>query len=69
MNRLSKLIKATRDLGPAKVWLFARYQAGLRSGHYRRMTPSSRDRYNGSAGLPVYSRFPQADDAQQPGSV
>lgn len=65
MNRLSKLIKATRDLGPAKVWLFARYQAGLRSGHYRRMTPSSRDRYNGSAGLPVYSRFPQVSQHQR----
>ncbi len=65
MNPLSKLIKATRDLGTAKLWLFARYQAGLRSGHYRRMTPSSRDRFGGTPGLPGYSRFPQVSQSQR----
>ncbi len=64
MNPMSKLIKAIRDLGPAKLWLFALYQVGLRSGHYRRMTPSSRDPYNVTPELPPYSRFPQVSLSQ-----
>ena len=58
-------MKAMRDLGPEKLWLFAQYQAGLRSGHYRRMTPSSRDRFGGTPGLPPYSRFPRFGQPQR----
>lgn len=65
MNPLSKIMKAFRDLGPAKLWLFTQYQAGLRSGHYRRMTPSSRDHFDGTPGLPTYRRFPRVSQSHR----
>ncbi len=59
-----KLIKAIRELGLSKLWLYARYQAGLRSGYYRRVTPSRRDDFDGSPGLPPFSAFPQVSQAE-----
>lgn len=58
-----KLIKAMRDLGLSKLWLYARYQIGLRSGYYRQMTPSRRDDFDGSPGLAPYAAFPQVSQA------
>jgi len=69
MNPLSKLIKSLRDLGPEKLWLFAQYQAGLRSGHYLRMTPCIRSSYDGKPGLPPYQHFPQASQSQVDQSI
>jgi hypothetical protein len=65
MNLLTKLLKALRDLGPVKLWLFAQYQAGLRSGHFQRVTPSRRDPFEGTPGLAPVAQFPQVSQAQQ----
>ncbi len=40
LNRLHLGLKALRELGPRQLSLYALYQVGLRSGHYRRVTPS-----------------------------
>ena len=65
MNPLTKLLKALRDLGAEKLLLFAQYQAGLRSGHFRRLTPSRRDSFDGTPGLPPLAHFPRVSQAQQ----
>ena len=39
LNRLYLGLKALRELGPGQLSLYALYQLGLRSGHYRRVTP------------------------------
>jgi hypothetical protein len=44
MSRILKRVhlgfKALRELGPLQLSLYALYQLGLRSGHYRRVTPT-----------------------------
>jgi hypothetical protein len=65
MNVFKKLVKAVRDLGPSKLSLYGQYQAGLRSGHYRRVLPSRRDDFEGQPGLPPFGHFPQVSQAQQ----
>jgi hypothetical protein len=65
MNRLKKTIKALRDLGLKKLWLYALYQLGLRSGHYRRAIPAERSRFDGDAGLPPCQEFPTPPKNQQ----
>jgi hypothetical protein len=40
LNRLPLGLKALRQLGLRQLSLYAIYQLGLRSGHYRRVTPS-----------------------------
>ena len=42
LHRLSLGLKALRQLGPLQLSLYTLYQLGLRSGHYRRVTPSPR---------------------------
>lgn len=51
MKRFWLAVKAWRELGYESVGLYALYRLGLRSGHYRRMTPDSPRR----AILPVSS--------------
>jgi hypothetical protein len=38
MNRIQLVFKALQELGPGLLLLYARYQAGLRTGWYRRQT-------------------------------
>ncbi|HOM67552.1 MAG: Heparinase II/III-like protein [Chloroflexi bacterium ADurb.Bin120] len=59
-----KLIKALRQLGFTKLWCFARYQVGLRSGHYRRATPSRREGDVGIPGLAPLEHFPQVSQEE-----
>ena len=40
MNQFEKSLKSLYQLGPTQTGLYALYQLGLRSGHYRRVTPS-----------------------------
>jgi len=40
MNKLTLVLKAARELGIRKLLCFGRYKLGLKSGHYRRMTPA-----------------------------
>mgnify|MGYP001027532243 CR=1 FL=1 len=42
LNRLTTGFKALRELGMRQLSLYAVYQLGLRSGHYRRATPPPR---------------------------
>jgi hypothetical protein len=65
MNVIKNRLKAVRDLGPSKLSLYVQYQAGLRSGHYRRVLPSRRDDFEGQPGLPPYPHFPEVSLAQQ----
>jgi hypothetical protein len=65
MKTVSKLFKAVHDLGPSKLSLYGQYQAGLLSGHYRRVLPSRRDDFEGQLGLTPYPHFPQVSQAQQ----
>jgi hypothetical protein len=60
-----KFFKALRALGFKKVWFYARYQAGLRSGYYRRMTPSVSDKFAGSPGLAPYEAYPRLTQAER----
>ena len=39
MNRLKKLVQSIKELGIEPLWLYGRYQIGLRSGFYRKKTP------------------------------
>ena len=39
IRKLSTALKAARQLGLSQTALYARYQLGLRSGSYRRLTP------------------------------
>ncbi|MCB2214225.1 heparinase II/III family protein [bacterium] len=59
MNPLTKVIKSIRQLGFAKVWQYAVYQIGLRTGHYQRLMPSRRSNYQGSPSIPPLSHFPE----------
>jgi hypothetical protein len=61
-NRI-KLTRAIRELGISKLWLYALYQAGLRSGHYRRVTPSRRDEFDGKPSLPPIAHFPHVSQS------
>lgn len=41
MNRVTLVLTALRELGPRQLGLYARYQIGLRSGYYRRLTQAA----------------------------
>jgi len=64
MHNLKVLTKAIRELGVNKLVHYARYQLGLISGHYRRLTPSRRSNYSGGVGLPPYAHFPDVAATQ-----
>jgi hypothetical protein len=59
MNSIRKAIKAIHDLGISKTWFYALYQIGLRTRHYRRVTPTLRDLFVGKPGIGPYPSFPQ----------
>jgi hypothetical protein len=59
MNSLVKTLKSIRQLGPGKLWRYGLYQFGLRSGHYRRMTPNRRSNYAGKPSLAPIGQFPE----------
>ena len=59
MNAIVKTFKIIRDLGLPKLWLYASYQWGLRSGALRRATPSQRISYGGEPSLPPYENIPK----------
>lgn len=61
MNQFVKYLKSIRYLGLPKLWHYACYQIGLRSGHYRRVTPNLRQDYDGVPGLPPLVDFPQVN--------
>lgn len=65
MDQITKGFKAIRELGLTKIWCYSLYQLGLRSGHYRRMTPKQRDLYRSEPALPPVAHFPQIPAAQQ----
>ena len=65
MKTFNKLFKAAQELGFTKLWCYGKYALGLRSGHYRRVTPSRRSDYSGSPGLPPYQEFPQVSPGQK----
>lgn len=64
MNPLMKAIKTLRDLGITKVWQYAIYKLGLRTGHYRRATPAGRTETTGKPGLPPIAAYPHFSEAQ-----
>ena len=64
MNPLTKSLKALRYLGLRKVWRYTLYRIGLQTGHYRRLTPSDRDAYQGQPALPPITSFPAISEEQ-----
>jgi len=64
MNRIEKSLKSLNQLGPTQTGLYALYQLGLRSGHYRRMTPSVLSGPVSAPTLGPISHFPDLPPAQ-----
>ena len=64
MNQITKTFKSLRQLGLTKTGLYALYQLGLRSGHYRRLTPSVRSGPVSAPTLPPLAHFPEIPQAQ-----
>ncbi|MBG0785767.1 MAG: alginate lyase family protein [Anaerolineaceae bacterium] len=64
MNPLTKAIKTLHDLGFSKVWRYGVYQFGLRTGHYRRATPTGKVEMPGKPGLPPIASYPPVSEAQ-----
>ena len=52
LTRLPAAFSALRQLGPARSFWYGVYQAGLRSGHYRRISPSGGDETSGRLNPP-----------------
>ncbi len=59
VSPINNYLKALQHLGLRKLWLYALYQIGLRTGHYRRATPSKPDSYQGTPALAPYATFPK----------
>ena len=64
MNAFIKAYKIIRDLGLPKLWFYASYQWGLRSGAVRRATPNQSSAYAGSPSLPPYPAFPKISPSE-----
>lgn len=64
MNAVEKTIKALHNLGWRKLWFYALYRVGLRTGHYRRVTPASPDPDQGKPALAPYATFPSIPSDQ-----
>jgi hypothetical protein len=64
LNPLTKLFKSLTQLGLTKMSLFGRYQLGLRTGHYRRVTPSERSGPVSAPTLAPIAAFPDVPTAQ-----
>ncbi|MCD4751860.1 MAG: heparinase II/III family protein [Anaerolineaceae bacterium] len=55
MNRFKKLVQSIKELGIEPLWLYGRYQIGLRSGLFRKKTPIHASSIINSTGLlPLY---------------
>jgi hypothetical protein len=64
LNPIKKSLKALYQLGLKKIWFYTLYQVGLQTGHYRRMTPSYPECYNGEPALAPFSGFPSHSQKQ-----
>ncbi|MBG0771658.1 MAG: hypothetical protein H0S82_08110, partial [Anaerolineaceae bacterium] len=64
MNRIEKSLKSLTQLGPTQTGLYALYRLGLRSGHYRRVTPSVLSGPVSAPTLGPISHFPDLPPAQ-----
>ena len=67
-RRLSVAIKALRELGLAPLGLYAVYQIGLTTGHYRRQLSSSQKRLeqlNSASALKIYPCLPGLPDRDE----
>ena len=61
MNRFKKLIQSIKELGIQPLWLYGRYQIGLRSGFIQKKTPIHVSSIFNSIGLlPLFS-IPEGD--------
>ena len=65
MNPIVKAIKAIRELGLSKLWQYALYQVGLRSGYYRWGSANQHTGLTSIPGLLPYARFPSIPDEQR----
>ncbi len=61
MKTYLKIFHALRELGLRKLWHYGRYQIGLRSGYYRRVTPNRKGDYPGEPGLPPLTHIPHVN--------
>ncbi|MFW5714340.1 MAG: hypothetical protein ACOCYU_06700, partial [Brevefilum sp.] len=65
MNLLTKSLKALQYLGLRKLWFYTIYRVCLKTGHYRRATPSQFDDFNGSPSLDPYATYPSPSREQK----
>jgi hypothetical protein len=65
MNPIIKAVKALQELGWKKIWYYALYQIGLRSGHYLRTMPVTHEPFGGAPALAPYPQFPHISEGQQ----
>ena len=59
MNPFEKSLKAVRELGLQKLLFFGLYKFGLRTGHYRRLTPTWQDSSSVNPALQTFQKAPQ----------
>ena len=64
LNPLTKTLKSLNQLGLTQTGLFGIYQLGLRTGHYRRMTPSKRSGPVSAPTLAPLAQIPTIPPAQ-----
>lgn len=70
LNRARTALKALHQLGPQQVGLYAAYQLGLRSGHYRRLTPPGHFRRESNAScIPIRTDLLQLPDHAELGQL
>ena len=58
LNPITKTVKSLNQLGLSKMSQFGLYQLGLRTGHYRRLTPSERSGPVSAPTLPPLAQIP-----------
>ncbi len=61
MNRFKKLIQSIKELGIQPLWLYGRYQIGLRSGFIQKKTPVRAGSIFNSIGLLPLFPIPEGD--------
>ena len=64
LNPITKTVKSLNQLGLSKMSQFGLYQLGLRTGHYRRLTPSERSGPVSAPTLPPLAQIPAIPPAQ-----
>ncbi len=65
MNKVTKFFKAIKTLGFSKLWYYLVYQLGLRTGHYRRATPSRKADFGGQPAVKPFQKFPKLSENQK----